>query len=412
MGWLSSSKTLIDACNSLAGWAGAGSGSVTITDAPALSGQTQALRVLSSGTPGANYQITRDLTPTDYATGWYSQWVRFPNLATAKNTGHFLWRTQFSSNGYYQRLVDINSLSEETIASNNEWINIMWLGGEMNAASGAPAYTSNTTWFAKLYLRTTNIATGGAIDFGALYAKVKQSRPAVVICFDDSNDTDYTIAFPYLQALGLKATTYTIAGQINQTNFLTSAQILELRSAGWTVGTHGDFSYTTLTNQELRDDLNLNKNFLIGLGIDSWPHVSYPPGDFNPNTVSTIKSMGFKTGRTTISRSYPIIPERGYFHLQGEGTSSWANAAAGIAAVDSAIANGGTLVMFTHRLQPGVSPTHTDTTLWQTVIDYIATQRNAGTIDVLTMEELYAASATASESRQCLTSLGLVRTVN
>jgi len=398
MAWLDFTKTLVDACNATAGWSSGGTGNLSITDASSASGQSSALRLTATGANTTFYQSIKTITPTDYLTGWYMQWIRLPNQATANNVGNFFWRDPFSSNGYYQRLFTINSLSEETICSNNEWFPMMWLGAEMNAQAPAPAYNSNATWFDRMYLRATNITTGGIVDFGEMHAKVKQSRPIVCFTFDDSNDTDYTIAFPYLQSKGIKGTTYTIAGQIGLTNFLTTAQLHEMQDAGWTVGCHGDFSYTTLTNQQLIDDLNLNKSFLITNGYVGWTNLSYPLGDFNPATVATIKNQGFKTGRTVIAKSYPLVPERGLHHLQGEGSNAWTTAADGIASIDSAVLNGGTLIIFTHRLQALSGATHTSETIWKAVVDYAVTLRNAGTIDIMSMDELQIAAGTATTS--------------
>lgn len=385
---LSYTSKIVDNFSSLNGWTGSGAGTIALTDAPPLSKLTNALRLTSTGANGSFYQGIKAIQPDDYSTGWYSQWVRSPNLATSQNYGNFFWRDPFSSNGYYQRFANINALPEESIAANNEWVNVMWLGSEMNNQAPAPAYNSNTTWFNRLYVRNTNTLTGGIIDFGQLRASVKQSKAIVCFTFDDSNDTDYTIAYPYLSARDIRATTYTIANQIGQPNFLTLNQLRELDAAGWTCGTHGEFSYTTLTNPQLILDLEYNKNFLINNNISGWRHLSYPLGDFNPSVVSTIKQLKFKSARTTIARNYPLIPERGTYHLQGEGSSAWASAADGIASINSAIANGGTCIIFTHRLQPVSSPTHTSETIWKAVVDHAVAMRSLGLIDIMTMEQL------------------------
>ncbi|PTW62731.1 polysaccharide deacetylase [Breoghania corrubedonensis] len=59
------------------------------------------------------------------------------------------------------------------------------------------------------------------------------------VTFDDGNLSDYTQGMPALIEAKRSATFFVLAGRIDQTGYLSGAQLREMVAAGMTIGTHG-----------------------------------------------------------------------------------------------------------------------------------------------------------------------------
>lgn len=68
---------------------------------------------------------------------------------------------------------------------------------------------------------------------------VVRGRPEVRLSFDDANASDFTIALPELQARGLGASFFVVAGRLDQPGSLTRRQVRALHDAGMVIGNHG-----------------------------------------------------------------------------------------------------------------------------------------------------------------------------
>src|SRR4051812_25578445 len=66
-----------------------------------------------------------------------------------------------------------------------------------------------------------------------------EGRDDVRITFDDGNASDVEHALPALQARGLKATFFVVAGRLGEPRFLDAADVKALAAAGMTIGCHG-----------------------------------------------------------------------------------------------------------------------------------------------------------------------------
>ena len=64
-------------------------------------------------------------------------------------------------------------------------------------------------------------------------------RKDVELTFDDSNESDYTIALPLLKARRLVARFFVVADRIGKAGYLSKGQIQELCAEGMTIGSHG-----------------------------------------------------------------------------------------------------------------------------------------------------------------------------
>ena len=63
--------------------------------------------------------------------------------------------------------------------------------------------------------------------------------PRAVLSFDDSNESDLTIALPALLERGLRAEFFVLAARLGQPGSLSADNVRELRSQGMVIGSHG-----------------------------------------------------------------------------------------------------------------------------------------------------------------------------
>src|ERR1017187_5607160 len=75
-------------------------------------------------------------------------------------------------------------------------------------------------------------------QFDAILDYVRD-RDGICLTFDDSNESDLTIALPALQARGMEAHFFLVAGRIGRPGYLSPAQVRALVSAGMAMGNHG-----------------------------------------------------------------------------------------------------------------------------------------------------------------------------
>ena len=134
---------------------------------------------------------------------------------------------------------------------------------------------------------------------------LKFAAPAVAITFDDGCETDLLTAAPIFKSLSFGATFYAVAGFIGQPGYLSSAQLRELRDAGFEIGCH------SMTHPYLSDidDAALDREIagakaaleqMIGAAVE---HFSCPGGRYDSRTMTVAKAAGFRTLATSVPRA-------------------------------------------------------------------------------------------------------------
>lgn len=108
-------------------------------------------------------------------------------------------------------------------------------------------------------------------------------EPLLVITFDDTHSSDYTIAFPEMTARGLYGTPYITTNYVGGSWALSWPQIAEMRAAGWATEchTHTHPDLTTLTDAEIRTELETVNAAFITNGLAAPRHHAYPGGTFD-----------------------------------------------------------------------------------------------------------------------------------
>lgn len=109
-------------------------------------------------------------------------------------------------------------------------------------------------------------------------------RPTIVFTFDDINSSQYTDVFPLMQAKGWAGTMYVPAALVNSGGKLTTAQIAEMRAAGWScaIDSMANDDPLTLypTLAECITNLNVNRSAVLAAFGDTAgaKHLCYSYG--------------------------------------------------------------------------------------------------------------------------------------
>ena len=116
------------------------------------------------------------------------------------------------------------------------------------------------------------------------------------LTFDDGAASDYTIAFPILQELGLRATFFVVPTLVDTPGYVTWTQLREMVAAGMEVGspslTH-PFVHD-LAPDELRREFGESKAILeerLGMAVKS---ASLPRGWEPPHLRSVLAELGYR----------------------------------------------------------------------------------------------------------------------
>jgi peptidoglycan-N-acetylglucosamine deacetylase len=175
---------------------------------------------------------------------------------------------------------------------------------------------NNLVWRASICLLT--LAATGAI------AAQRQPIPdkLVVLTFDDSKASHYTVVRPILKKYGFSATFFITEGfsfRTNKEDYLTWEQIGELHRDGFEIGNH------------TRDHKGVSKATLAGLreqveainaqcaihGVPAPVSFAYPGNAIEPGSLQIIEALGFRFARRGGAPEYPYEEGNGVAYEPG-----------------------------------------------------------------------------------------------
>ncbi len=212
-----------------------------------------------------------------------------------------------------------------------------------------------------------------------------RSRPAVIFGFDGFGDASHeSIVLPLCQSLNLRGY---IAGD-GDAAAANSAKLTTFQNAGWSITSQG-MGHTNyqLNPGDLSPDFDEAEGILEGLNLTNGLDLFAPP--FNARSLATdatLLSKGVKWARTTGGNRFPITSLGKPNPLLVGALDIGQKTAAQVQAwVDDAILAGYTLVLYGHTIATTASSsTITATAEFTTMMNYIASKRDAGLLEVLT----------------------------
>lgn len=125
--------------------------------------------------------------------------------------------------------------------------------------------------------------------------KMVRERSDVLLTFDDSYESDYTVALPLLKASGIRARFFVVAGRIGQKGFLSSKQIQSLSSEGMTIGSHGMYhrKWAMLSGQELEQEVLEARDRIEQITSARVLEAACPFGSYNRRVLQRLWTSGY-----------------------------------------------------------------------------------------------------------------------
>jgi len=141
-------------------------------------------------------------------------------------------------------------------------------------------------------------------------SSISKSEPIVTFVFDDGNETDYTVAKNIFSAQREVACSAVTTNWINNKDYLTGPQIIELQNAGWEILSHTEShpNLRGLSESQIEAELSKSKTALEGLGL-TVKNLVYPYNKTNA-AVKKIAERYYRSAREGGSMSNPHILDR------------------------------------------------------------------------------------------------------
>jgi hypothetical protein len=258
--------------------------------------------------------------------------------------------------------------------------------------SGTPAWNA----IYKVMVTISPVSDGAApvVSFAGIDLNMVNLPCAYITC-DDSYAVQYTVAFAYLNAHRLRASSFQIYTNIDvNSSWLSTAQLLAMQTAGWTVGTHGELNWGSGPAAEA--EINACVAFLQGIGIATgWKHCAYPLGQSTRDTYAMVTAAGIVTGRTTSSTIYPYIgigAANALIIAGGTQLGNTVSLAAAKAYADACVAANKIVGFFFHNLVAGAAGSSSQWNIddFKALIDYLRVDL---ALPFVTAEDIYAAAS-------------------
>jgi peptidoglycan/xylan/chitin deacetylase (PgdA/CDA1 family) len=138
----------------------------------------------------------------------------------------------------------------------------------------------------------------------------------VVLTFDDSVASHFSVVRPILKRYGFTATFYITEGftfKTNKTDYMTWPQIAQLHRDGFEIGNHtrDHMSVSEASLEKLPGQIEAINARCAEHGIPKPTSFAYPGNGIHPKGIALLKKLGFQTARRGGAPEFP------YDHGQG-----------------------------------------------------------------------------------------------
>ena len=144
----------------------------------------------------------------------------------------------------------------------------------------------------------------------------------VVLTFDDSKASHYTVVRPLLKKYGFGATFFISEGfsfRTNKEDYLTWEQIAELHRDGFEIGNHTrDHKGVTKANLAgLREQVEAINVQCAAYGVPTPVSFAYPGNSVEPGSLQVLEELGFRFARRGGAPEYPYEEGNGVAYEPG-----------------------------------------------------------------------------------------------
>ena len=175
-------------------------------------------------------------------------------------------------------------------------------------------------------LRVTAYCLACILSFGSRSLAAHGLEPIpdklVVLTFDDSAKSHYTIVRPILKRYGFGATFFITEGfdfSSNKMDYMTWQEIAELHRDGFEIGNHtrDHMSMTKENVARMEEQLEAINNQCLAYGIPRTISFAYPGNSISPEALPVLKKAGLRFARRGGAPEYEYREGRGFAYEPG-----------------------------------------------------------------------------------------------
>ncbi|MGG7621442.1 polysaccharide deacetylase family protein [Bacillus coreaensis] len=132
--------------------------------------------------------------------------------------------------------------------------------------------------------------------FNILDGKAAMPEKPILLTFDDNSNDFYPYVYPILQRYGMKATQFTVSNWVNGSWNMTESEILTVMENGVDIQIHTVTHpfLANLSKEEQYVEIQNAAEALKNLTGRTTFAFAYPYGNYNSDTISLLKDLGFK----------------------------------------------------------------------------------------------------------------------
>jgi len=222
---------------------------------------------------------------------------------------------------------------------------------------------------------TYKLDVNGVISGDEMKFKFRKPQALVTFVFDDESATDYTVMKPVFDAQGEVAVSAILTNNMGDVDRLTWEQVKELQNSGWEIASHSmnHVGVTSLTNEELREELSGSKELLESHGLIINNFV-YPYGAYSTAKKEVVREYYRSARATTACINSDVLDT---YALCAYEISDYRNLAEHKSLVDAAESGENWVIFFLHATDSN------NATAINELIDYI----QAKNISIVTINE-------------------------
>jgi peptidoglycan/xylan/chitin deacetylase (PgdA/CDA1 family) len=144
----------------------------------------------------------------------------------------------------------------------------------------------------------------------------------VVLTFDDSKASHYTVVRPLLKKYGFGATFFITEGftfRTNKDDYLTWEQIAELHRDGFEIGNHtrDHMGLSKANLPKVKEQVEAINAQCAAHGIPAPTSFAYPGNTIDPDAISMLAELGFRFARRGGAPEYPYEEGNGFAYEPG-----------------------------------------------------------------------------------------------
>lgn len=233
------------------------------------------------------------------------------------------------------------------------------------------------------------------------------ARPKIMIDFDDGYLSVYQNASTVLNNNGQNANIYAITSAVNDTDYMSLANLTSLYSLGWDISSHTEnhLDLTFVNTSTLSSELNNSKNWLHNYSFTrSEMFFTYPFGSYNDTIITALKNTGYKMARTasgtnkTKQAHYMSDDGDAFYKMKILSVNNETTVEFVKGEINETINSSGLLILVFHRIVNNTADVSTKylTSDLQNISDYLVTR--SSDIDVITISQYWATIQGSSPS--------------